>query len=146
MEAALGYPDALYRAVGHPVTWIGALLTWLETRLNRGRRRRLAGVAALVAVLAASAAPARALQDLLIGSRLGFVVLAALAASLLAQRSLHAHVKAVADALEAEGLDGGRRAVSRIVGRDPAALDAAGVARAAIESLAENFSDGVVAP
>ncbi len=145
-EAAFGYPDALYRAIGHPVTWIGALLAWLEARLNRGNRRRLAGAAALLAVLAASALPALALQEALIGSRLGFLVLAALASSLLAQRSLYTHVKAVADALDAEGLEGGRRAVSRIVGRDPAALDEAGVARAAIESLAENFSDGVVAP
>ncbi len=146
IEAAFGYPDALYRAVGHPVTWIGALLSWLEARLNRGGPRRLAGVATLFVVLAAVALPARALQDVLIGSPVRFVVLAALASSALAQRSLYTHVKAVADALDAEGLDGGRRAVSQIVGRDPAALDAAGVARAAIESLAENFSDGVVAP
>ena len=76
----------------------------------------------------------------------GFVVVAILASTLLAQRSLHEHVARVADALERDGLDAGRRAVSQIVGRDPEALDEAGVARAAIESLAENFSDGVVAP
>jgi len=76
----------------------------------------------------------------------GFFVLAFVAASLPAQRSLGDHVGAVADALERDGLAGGRRAVSKIVGRNPDALDEAGVARAAIESLAENFSDGVVAP
>jgi adenosylcobinamide-phosphate synthase len=68
------------------------------------------------------------------------------ASTLLAQRSLDAHVLAVANALEQEGVEAGRRAVSMIVGRDTAALDEAGVSRAAIESLAENFSDGVVAP
>jgi adenosylcobinamide-phosphate synthase len=74
------------------------------------------------------------------------VVLGALAGTLLAQRSLYAHVGAVATALEQDGLEAGRRAVSMIVGRDPGSLDAHGVARAAIESLAENFSDGIVAP
>ena len=141
-----GYPQALYRVAGHPVTWIGALLAGLEARLNRGERRRLAGAATLVLVLAAAALPAWALQQWLIGSWLGFIALAAMASSMLAQRSLYAHVKRVADALDAGGLDAGRRAVAEIVGRDPAALDEAGVARAAIESLAENFSDGVVAP
>ncbi len=68
------------------------------------------------------------------------------ASSLLAQRSLSTHVAAVAEALETGGLAEGRTAVSHIVGRDPESLDEAGVNRAAIESLAENFSDGVVAP
>jgi adenosylcobinamide-phosphate synthase len=76
----------------------------------------------------------------------GFLALALLTASLPAQRSLDRHVRAVADALDREGLAAGRRAVSQIVGRNPEALDEAAVARAAIESLAENFSDGVVAP
>jgi adenosylcobinamide-phosphate synthase len=76
----------------------------------------------------------------------GLLVLAVLASTLLAQRSLHAHVAQVAFALERDGLEAGRQAVAQIVGRDPDALDEAGVARAAIESLAENFSDGVVAP
>jgi adenosylcobinamide-phosphate synthase len=74
------------------------------------------------------------------------VAVALIASTLIAQRSLHDHVERVATALEQEGLAGGRQAVSQIVGRDPDALDEAGVARAAIESLAENFSDGVVAP
>ena len=147
-EAAAGYPQSLYREIGHPVTWMGALIAFLEARLNRGgaTRRRIAGVATLALLLACSMLPVLASQELLGGSRLGFVVLAVLAASLPAQRSLHDHVRAVAEALEAEGIEGGRRAVSMIVGRDPQALDEAGVARAAIESLAENFSDGVVAP
>ncbi len=76
----------------------------------------------------------------------GVLLLALLAASLPAQRSLHDHVRAVAIALERDGVEAGRRAVGMIVGRDTAVLDRAGVARAAIESLAENFSDGIVAP
>jgi adenosylcobinamide-phosphate synthase len=148
IEAAAGYPESLYREIGHPVTWIGALIATLELRLNRGGalRRRLAGAATLVIVLAAAWFPALFVQDVLGGSRLGFLIVAVLAASLPAQRSLYTHVKAVADALEAEGLQAGRIAVAQVVGRDPQALDLAGVARAAIESLAENFSDGVVAP
>jgi len=76
----------------------------------------------------------------------GYLLTALLASTLLAQRSLHAHVGRVAVALEGPGLAAARTAVSHIVGRDTASLDAAGVARAAIESLGENFSDGVVAP
>ena len=148
IEAAAGYPQALYSEIGHPVTWIGALIDALETRLNRGGalRRRLAGALTLIVVLAAAWFPALALQRWLGGSRLGFLILAVLAASLPAQRSLYTYVKAVADALDAQGLEAGRSAVAMIVGRDPQALDLAGVARAAIESLAENFSDGIVAP
>ncbi len=146
IEAAVGYPQTVYREIGHPVTWIGAWLGALEARLNRGGARRAKGALALAALLAGATLPALALQDLLGGSRLGFVALALAASSLLAQRSLYQHVIAVADALDADGLEGGRRAVAMIVGRDPQALDESGVARAAIESLAENFADGIVAP
>ena len=104
------------------------------------RRRR--GRLALALVLAAAVLPAAALQALAAGWA-GFFLVALVASSLLAQRSLAAHVAAVAAALETGGLGAGRAAVSRIVGRDPEALDEGGVARAAVESLAENFSDGV---
>ena len=122
---------------------MGALLTRLESRLNRpdAPGNRLHGVVALAILLAATAAAARAADWLLPG-----VLLVLVATSLLAQRSLHDHVRAVADALQTGGLEAGRTAVSMIVGRNPAALDEAGVARAAIESLAENFSDGIAAP
>ena len=148
-EVLLGYPQALYRAIGHPVSWIGALIRKLDRALNRESDsflvRKLAGCLALVLLLAITGGVALALQGALTGWA-GFVLLALLAASLPAQRSLHEHVAAVAEALESQGLDAGRRAVSMIVGRNVAVLDEAGVARAAIESLAENFSDGVVAP
>ena len=150
IEALIGYPAPLYRAVGHPVTWMGAWLAWLERRMNRPNlgfeARRAVGALALLAYLVPVALVAVALTAGLRGRGIpGFLALAALAASLPAQRSLYSHVRAVADGLD-RSLDEGRRAVAMIVGRNPDALDAAGVARAAIESLAENFSDGVVAP
>ncbi|HEX9167381.1 MAG TPA: adenosylcobinamide-phosphate synthase CbiB [Roseiarcus sp.] len=150
VEALVGYPAPLYRVIGHPVTWMGRWLAWLETRLNRADAsfawRRVAGVAALCLYLAPVGLIAwAATRALLPRGALGFAALALLAASLPAQRSLARHVLAVADGLDAS-LDEGRKAVAKIVGRNPAALDEAGVARAAIESLAENFSDGVVAP
>ncbi|WP_142585208.1 adenosylcobinamide-phosphate synthase CbiB [Methylobacterium symbioticum] len=150
IEAAAGYPDALYRALGHPVTWIGRLIAALDAALNRGSfaRRRAGGVLAVLVLLAVVGAAALTLTALagLAGPLAGLVPLALLCASLPAQRSLHDHVARVAAALRDEGLEGGRRAVSMIVGRDPATLDEAAVCRAAIESLAENFSDGIVAP
>ncbi|MEA1834151.1 adenosylcobinamide-phosphate synthase CbiB [Methylobacterium durans] len=150
IEAAAGYPDALYRALGHPVTWIGRLIAALDRGLNRGEpgARRLKGVLALLILLAAAVGSGLALTALagLGGPVLGLVLAALLCATLPAQRSLDQHVIRVAAALRREGLPGGRRAVSMIVGRDPETLDEAAVCRAAIESLAENFSDGIVAP
>ncbi len=150
VEALVGYPAWLYRACGHPVTWMGALLGWLEARLNGPEAsfaaRRARGVLAWAILLGATALVGVPLQLALSGSAFGLVVLALLAASLPAQRSLYVHVRAVAEGLEREGLAGGRGAVAMIVGRNTAVLDEAGVVRAAIESLAENFSDGIVAP
>jgi adenosylcobinamide-phosphate synthase len=150
IEALIGYPAPLYRAIGHPVTWMGRWLAWLEPILNSGdasfAARRAAGVVALCLYLAPVALVAWAATRLCVSAGpLGFAALALLAASLPAQRSLAVHVSAVAEGLDAS-LDGGRRAVAKIVGRNPDVLDEAGISRAAIESLAENFSDGVVAP
>lgn len=153
IEALFGYPQPLVRRIGHPVMWIGALIAWADEHWNRSsdsfsfRRSRgmafvlLLGMAAACVGLGLAAAAHWALPE-----PFATLVLGLVASSLLAQRSLDLHVSAVASALEKEGVVGGRRAVSMIVGRDPESLDQAGVARAAIESLAENFSDGVVAP
>lgn len=143
-EALVGYPERLHRRLPHPVTALGGMIATGERLLNRPehspRRRKIAGIATVVATtgvaalagLAASRLPRPAPE---------------LAATLgLAQRSLHDHVAAVAKALEAEDLAAARIAVGKIVGRDTAALDEGGVAAAAIESLAESFNDGVVAP
>jgi adenosylcobinamide-phosphate synthase len=150
IEAMVGYPDRLLRAVGHPVIWIGRLIGTLDRLLNHdsagNASRRWAGASALLIVIVSVAAAGFIVERSLLFLP-GGIVLGALAAStLLAQRSLYQHVARVAEALEQGGLAAGRAAVSHIVGRDPDALDEAGVARAAIESLAENFSDGVVAP
>jgi adenosylcobinamide-phosphate synthase len=150
MEAALGYPPALLRIVGHPVTWIGALIDALERPFNRpsasARVRRLAGIAALAVAVSVPAGVAFAVERMFLLLPFGIVAIGLLASTLLAQRSLHDHVARVARALDEDGLDDARAAVAQIVGRDPDMLDEAGIARAAIESLAENFSDGVVAP
>ena len=149
-EAAIGYPAFVYRAIGHPVTWMGALLSALESRFNRTNLpagwRRLLGVLTLASLLGVTGSAAIALDRALTFGLIGTGLLVLGAGSLLAQRSLHDHVRAVADALDKDGLAAGRGAVSMIVGRNPDRLDEAGVARAAIESLAENFSDGIVAP
>jgi adenosylcobinamide-phosphate synthase len=150
IELAVGYPDRLFRAIGHPVTWIGRLIGLLDRMLNHesmgDASRRAAGVAAVLILIVVVAGVAFALERGLLLLPFGVVVAAIAASTLIAQRSLHQHVVRVAEALEQSGLAAGREAVSHIVGRDPGALDQAGVARAAIESLAENFSDGVVAP
>jgi adenosylcobinamide-phosphate synthase len=152
VEVRFGYPDRVFRTIGHPVTWIGKLITFLDRRLNRSvdsdSARRLSGIIALAAVVLVPAFLAGWVASVLLSAPfgIGVVLVALLASTLPAQRSLGEHVEAVADALDNEGLESGRRAVSMIVGRDPEMLDEAGVCRAAIESLAENFSDGVVAP
>jgi len=150
VELAFGYPDRLVRWIGHPVMWIGAFIGRLDGFLNRPdatfAARRRAGVLALALIVLPAAVGGWAVETWLAASGPGLLVLALAASSLIAQRSLASHVKAVADALQSDGLAGGRVAVSRIVGRDPDRLDEAAVCRAAIESLAENFSDGIVAP
>ncbi len=150
IEALVGYPDWLVQSIGHPVTWMGRLISFLDDTLNHERlsraSRRAAGIASLLIVIGVTGAAAQGLERSLFWLPLGVVFAALPASSLLAQRSLHAHVERVATALERGGLSAERKAVSHIVGRDTQALDEAAVARAAIESLAESFSDGVVAP
>jgi len=149
-ELAFGYPQWLVSTIGHPVTWMGRIIGVLDRQLNRDRagaaRRRAAGALALVILLVMVGVPTLIGQSVALRLRFGIVGLGFVAGSLIAQRSLHRHVANVAGALDKAGIEAAREAVSRIVGRDTATLDDAGVARAAIESLAENFSDGVVAP
>ncbi|WP_225155663.1 adenosylcobinamide-phosphate synthase CbiB [Bradyrhizobium sp. IC3069] len=150
VDALLGWPAWLFARIGHPVTWLGGLIAGIDTALNRASDppalRRAAGVAGALAVIALSAALGWALQSLLPSGWIQIVLIGILAWPLVALRSLHDHVAAVATPLLAGDVAAAREAVSRIVGRDPASLDQAGIARAAIESLAENASDGIVAP
>jgi len=150
VDALLGWPAPLFARIGHPVTWLGRLITTVDTAWNRPSDppafRRAAGVAGALVVIAVSAALGWVLQSVLALGWIQFVLVGILAWPLVALRSLDDHVAAVASPLQAGDIAGAREAVSRIVGRDPATLDEAGIARAAIESLAENASDGIVAP
>jgi adenosylcobinamide-phosphate synthase len=149
-DAVIGDPDALWRRLPHPVTWIGWLIGRLDLSLNHDHqtfsRRKIMGCVALVLLLLISGAAAFAL-DAILRSLPGHPWTTGLIASvLIAQNSLYVHVARVRDAFATGGLRAARQAVSMIVGRNPDSLDEAGVARAAIETTAENFSDGVVAP
>ncbi|MBV8167441.1 MAG: cobalamin biosynthesis protein CobD [Alphaproteobacteria bacterium] len=138
------------RWLPHPVVGLGHLTGWLDRRLNRVQRsdaeRRLRGVLTVLLVVGLAAAVGWVVDDLARRWRWGWPIELALAAMLMAQRSLFDHVLRVEWALRGEGLEAGRAAVALVVGRNPAFLDEHAVARAAIESLAENFSDGVIAP
>ena len=147
----LGEPDFLWKRLPHPVVLFGKAVSLADRSLNRtglddGERYRYGALAISTLVLGA------VLAGLLLSSLfsrlgpLGFLLEAFIVFALLAQKSLKDHVMAVATGLRQGGIEGGRRAVAHIVGRDPNTLDRSGMARAAIESLAENFSDGVLAP
>lgn len=148
VDAIVGWPERLYARIGHPVTWIGALIAAFEARFNHGSvwQRRGMGAACIAIALAASVVPALLVQMLLPSGITGLILAALLAWPLIAARSLYTHVAAVAGPLAAGDHAMARKAVAMIVGRDPAQLDEPGIARAGIESLAENSSDGIVAP
>ncbi|MBV8131081.1 MAG: cobalamin biosynthesis protein CobD [Alphaproteobacteria bacterium] len=150
IDGLFGDMPALFRHIPHPIVLAGRAIAFFDRKLNRETRseesRYYRGIITVIVLVGAAAALGVAIERLCRGQPLGAVVEALLIAVLVAQRSLYEHVAAVAGALNSGGLAAGRTAVRHIVGRDPASLDAHGVARAAIESLAENFSDGVVAP
>jgi adenosylcobinamide-phosphate synthase len=148
IEAAVGYPQVLYRAVRHPVVWLGNLIAALEARWNTGGavKRRLAGCVLLVTLMLVAGGSGYGFEWA--SGRWPLAIVAALLAgmTMLAQRSLHEHVAAVLRALESGHLESARAAVAHIVGRDTETLDAGGISTAAIESLSESFCDGIVAP
>jgi len=149
-DALIGDPDWLWRRLGHPVAWIGTLIGHLDRTFNREdwsqRQRKSAGIASTAMIVAIAGLVGFLVQVTMPQTPLGNVVLALIASVFIAQRSLYQHVAKVRSAFAECGLAGARGSVSMIVGRDPEQLDEAGVCRAAIESCAENFSDGVVAP
>ncbi len=150
IDAVLGWPAAIYHRIGHPVTWLGRLITAIDDKWNIAcdsfRLRRVKGAMACFTIIAMATAPAMLIQSVVPASLIGTVLLGVLAWPLVASRSLYDHVAAVANPLGNGDLQSARQAVAMIVGRDTSKLDEAGVARAAIESLAENASDGIVAP
>ena len=145
LDVLIGWPDALFRRIGHPVTWLGRLIAVLDRCWNRGAGRVWRGVAASVVVIVAAVVPALLLARWLTPLPFGPVLLGVLAWPLVASRSLHDHVAAVAAPLAHGDMAGARASAAMIVGRD---LDdrPEPIARAALESLSENASDGVVAP
>lgn len=149
LERIAGYPPALISSIGHPVIWFGRLITFMERgfdeRVGTPEQRRRAGMMTLAVLLLVTLVVALIVQQMVRAFPLGWILEVLLATPFLAQKELGRAVRAVADALGIS-LEAGREAVSHIVGRDPQALDEAGVSRAAIETLAESTSDGIVAP
>ncbi|TCU12944.1 adenosylcobinamide-phosphate synthase CbiB [Rhizobium sullae] len=151
LDRIVGDPDWLWSRLPHPVVIFGKAISHFDRQFNRETltkaERRLNGTVSITVLLAFSAVAGLVLHWFFgLFGFVGILLEVVCVAVFLAQKSLADHVSAVAEGLRGEGIVGGRRAVSRIVGRDPETLDEPGVCRAAIESLAENFSDGVVAP
>ncbi|PXA90437.1 cobalamin biosynthesis protein CobD [Caulobacter sp. D4A] len=150
IEALVGYPASLHAAIPHPVTWVGKAIDALERRWNRPEtselRRRELGVVTVALLILGAVLIGGALESMFDSGLLATLAVALLATLGLAQRSLHQHVMAVLDPLEAGDLPAARLAVGQIVGRDVEELDLHGITAAALESLAESFNDGVVAP
>lgn len=149
VERYFGYPERIQLAIGHPVQWMGTLIGWFDTRFNLetddDQTRRRAGILMLIVLLGATLFIAGAIAAILRDLPLGWVAEALLATTFLAQRHLRTAVIAVADGLDIS-VEAGRAAVSQIVGRDTSQLEDAEISRAAIETLAENTSDGIIAP
>ncbi len=150
LDAWIGDPDWLYRRFAHPIAAIGRIIAWADRVYNRDsdlpQRRRAFGLLVMLSLGAGAGAIGWAIQAMLLALPFGWLALGIVMSVFIAQKSLAQHVAAVAKALRDRDTAEARRAVARIVGRDPERLDRPAIARAAIESLAENFSDGIVAP
>ena len=150
LDGVLGWPNKLYQRIGHPVTWIGAMIARLDKTLNRPDwhrpTRKLMGILTVLFVVLACASIGRFISLILPDGIIGIALSVLIAWPLIAARSLFKHVKDVSTPLNAGQLEDAQKAVSMIVGRNPSHLDTSGVGRAAVESLAENSSDGVIAP
>jgi len=150
LDVLVGWPNRLYARIGHPVTWLGALIDALDARFNRegwrARTRRLTGIGVTIGLTVLIIGFGAALQALAPEGAASVLLVGVLAWPLVAARSMYDHVADVARPLAAGDMDVARQTVAMIVGRDPNQLDAAGIRRAALESLAENTSDGIVAP
>jgi adenosylcobinamide-phosphate synthase len=154
VEAVVGYPAWLHARIPHPVVWAGNAITAFERRWNRPQysfaERRVRGCVAVVLVVGAAFVVGALVQvavSLTIYVLWGGALFISIVGTVgLAQRSLFQHVKNILTSLRAGDLAGARERVSLIVGRDTRQLDASGVSAAALESLAESFNDGIVAP
>ena len=149
IESFVGYPQALNKLIGHPVQWIGKLITYIDDGLNDSEvdaaQNRRHGILAVILLSSAVGIPTWILAKTLSQYSYGWVLNVAIATAFIAQKSLRDHVSAVDRALGIS-LPAARLVVAKIVGRDPEALDENGIAKAALESLAENTADGITAP
>ena len=149
IEYFIGYPQSLQRAIGHPVERIGKLIAYLDEGLNdpdnEPNDQRNHGIFAVAALCLAVGVPAFLIEKLLLSFHYGWIINTLLATAFIAQKSLRDHVTAVARTLP-QSIVSARKEVAKIVGRDPSTLDESGVAKAALESLAENTADGITAP
>ncbi|MFP5479824.1 MAG: adenosylcobinamide-phosphate synthase CbiB [Alphaproteobacteria bacterium] len=141
LDAVFGEPKAIWDRLPHPAVLMGRLVGWCDRRFNSGDRRKAKGVAVAAGLVAVGLTLGALIQAIPDHGLFEVVTLAIL----IAQKSLVDHVRAVAQGLR-RSLREGRQAVAMIVGRDTAEMTGPDVARAAIESAAENLSDGVVAP
>lgn len=145
--------------IPHPVRLIGSLISFCDKRLNcdagynisekklnltKYKRGMLLAFTVIFATFAMSVIIIVAAYS--INLYAGVIAEAVMTWQILATKCLRVEGMRVYDALRTDGIDAGRRAVSMIVGRDTSVLDAAGVTRAAVETIAENTSDGVIAP
>ncbi|MER0237176.1 adenosylcobinamide-phosphate synthase CbiB [Fulvimarina sp. MAC8] len=151
LDRLIGEPEAVWRHCPHPVVLIGRVIDFFDRRMNdptvSSKKRRRDGLLFLAGLVTASLVLGLGLSAFFgLFGPIGFLAEIAVLSAFLAQKSLVDHVKAVAVALSENGIAGGRAEVAKIVGRDVNVLNEAGVSRAAIESLAENASDGIVAP
>jgi adenosylcobinamide-phosphate synthase len=149
LDLLFGDPKWLYGRLPHPIIWMGALINILDRRLRNPKaslqQQTMRGITLVAIMVGLSLVAGNAIAWLAYQTGYGWIILGVIGSVFFATRSLHDHVAAVTSGLE-QGMDQGRDAVGHIVGRDPEDLDEAGIARAAVESLAENFADGVVAP
>lgn len=145
VEAGLGYPAWLFARVGHPVIWVGGMIGAMDRHWNRGSHARASGIIAAVVLVMTGGAAGLLIERLAFGWS-AHIAIILIATTGLAQRSLHDHVAGVTGPLARGDLEAARIALSGIVGRDTAGLDASGMAAATTETLAESFCDGIVAP
>jgi len=150
IDAIIGDPKLFYRSIPHPAQMMGWVINHLDTRLNdeldEARSQRIKGIYAVIIILVLATSIGLGLVFLLSFIPYGWILEALLLSTMIASKSLYQHVFAVASALKNDDIENARSAAGKIVGRDTKNLDNHGIARAAIESLSENFSDGIVAP
>lgn len=150
IETCVGWPEGLFKRIKHPVVWLAIPIQWFDCHLNISTyshvTRYVLGCVSTLLTVITTTLIALAISLLLPNTHWGFFIEAAIASSLIASRSLYSHVENVLPHLIQKDIEQARKSVSMIVGRDPNQLNETAITRASIESLAENTSDGVIAP